>query len=87
MLDLEQKEGAGKVGGVEAGWGKRGWQGRQAVEQMSAELMTSFTQRQSHRCLCYSLEQEAGGKENRNNIKLEPSLTHTSTVQHCRTRH
>lgn len=32
---------------------------------------------QSHRCLGYSLEQEGGGKENRNNIKLEAILTST----------
>lgn len=25
VLNLEQEEGAGKVGGGEAGWGKKGW--------------------------------------------------------------
>lgn len=30
VLDLERKEGARKVGGVEAGWGKRGRVGGRA---------------------------------------------------------
>lgn len=84
VSELEREGGAGKVGVVEAGWGKRGWVGGQAgggadVSRAEDEL---HAKTQSHRCLRYSLEQEGGGKENRNNIKLEAVLTHSPAGHH-----
>lgn len=62
-----------------------GWVGRQAggsgadVSRAEDEL---HAKTQSHRCLGYSLEQEGGGKENRNIIKLEAVLTHSPAGHH-----
>lgn len=70
---------------MEARWGKRGWVVGQAgggadVSRAEDEL---HAKTQSHRCLRYSLEQEGGGKENRNNIKLEAIVS----TQPCRKPH
>lgn len=69
---------------MEAGWGKRGWVRGQAgsgadVSRAEDELHAKTL---SHRCLRYSLEQEGGGRENRNNIKSQAILTHSPAGHH-----
>lgn len=58
---------------------KGGWVGGQVgngadVSRAEDEL---HAKTESHRCLHYSLEQEGGGKENRDIVKLQAILTHS----------
>lgn len=67
-----------KQGGARKG----GWEARQAVEQMWAELRMSFTQRHSPidaSATAWSRE----GEGDRNNIKLWTILTHSPAGPHC----
>lgn len=83
------KQGGVKKGGV--GWvvGQAGrqagrWAGGGADVSRAEDELHAKTQ--SHRCLRYSLEQEGGGKENRNIIKFEEILTHSPAGHHTVTR-
>lgn len=67
------------MGVVKAGRGKRARVGGQVgngadVSRAEDEL---HAKTESHRCLHYSLEQEGGGKENRDIVKLQAILTHS----------
>ena len=76
------------MGVVEAGWSERGWAVGQAGGQAGGGADVSragdelHAKTQSHRCLRYSLEQEGGGRENRNNIKSQAVLTHSPAGHH-----
>lgn len=71
----QERWGLWRQGGArEGGWvvGQAG--GGADVSRAEDEL---HAKTQSHRCLRYSLEQEGGGKENRNNITHSPAGHHT----------
>lgn len=69
------------MGGLrkQGGAGECGRAGGADVSRAEDEL---HAKTQSHRCLRYSLEQEGGGKENKNNIKLQAVLTHSPAGHH-----